>query len=429
MSTQINTRGDALSAELTAADVDQVVRDLQTSGRAHDSSASAVASTARTQTPPRPRGFQATFSSQAPWPPGGESGPGLSPPKPLPKRPKGRFLVGAIFFSVVAAILGAVWNSFIGVVAYGVVTGETLPVRAPWDGIVSEVLVEDGELVAVGQALAVLTSPELMRRREQVEDELRIEQARVLAETERLRRESREHAVECFELEATLLQTQQDHNRAVRELKRARALDASLAVSERELDRLVFAEAGLREKVTRLERAVDELNGLAAPKNGQAESGIEFDQLRPVLQRIVLLQSELTRIDEQLEEGTLRSTVKGIVVLPDLSPGRQIARLEPVMDVIDRDSLQVTLFVPQDETASFSPESEVRLQVEPQAGEVECRVVSARQRFESAPEAIRKYYSSGEPLLPVRVRPSDAAVRETLRPGAVARLSLLSRLR
>ena len=428
MSTQINTRGDALSAELTAADVDQVVRDLQPSGRADDSSTSAVATTATSQAPRRPRGFQATFSSQAPWPPGGESGPGLSPPKPLPKRPKGRFLVGTIFFTLVAAIFGAVWNSFIGVVAYGVVTGETLPVRAPWNGIVSEVLVEDGESVTAGQALAVLTSPELLRRREQIEGELQIEQARVLAETERLRRESREFAAEYFELQASLRQTRQEHNRAVRELKRARALDADLAVSERELDRLVFVEAGLRERAGRLERAVGELSQLAMPASDQTEPGIEFDQVRPVLQRIVQLQSELERIDEQLEEGTLRSTVEGVVVLPDLSTGRQIARLEPVMDVIDRDSLQITLFVPQDESVSFAPESQVRLQVEPHAEELECAVVSARQRFERAPEAIRKYYSSGEPLLPVRVRPSDATVRKELRPGAVARLSLLSRL-
>lgn len=415
-----------MSAELTGIDVDQAVRDL----RGHDASGTAAVAAQDAGTAvQRPRGFQATFSNQAPWPPGGESGPGLTPPKPLPKRPKGRFLVGAIFFSVVAAIAWAVWNSFIGVVAYGVVTGDTLPVRAPWDGIVTELLVEDGQSVSRGQALAVLSSPDLLRRREQLQDELRIEQARIPAETERLRRESQEHAAEFFELQATLLQTQQDHKRSLSALERARRLGASLALSAHELDRLEFAEIGLREKSAQLERAVEELRQLATPASSQAESGIEFDQLRPVLQRIVLLQAELTRIDEQLEEGTLRSTVDGVVMLPEHSTGRLIARMEPVLEVIDRDSLQVTLFVPQDETQTFSPEATVRLQVEPQVDAVSCQVVAMRQRFESAPESIRRYYSSGEPLLPVRLRPTDQKVRDSLRPGAVARLSLLSRYR
>ena len=91
-----------MSSELP--NIDEVVSDLRETGSAGGSSndvatdktgiseggvavetqASAIAAPAV----PKPRGFQADFATQAPWPPGGAAGPGLSPPKPMPKRPQ-----------------------------------------------------------------------------------------------------------------------------------------------------------------------------------------------------------------------------------------------------------------------------------------------------------------------------------------------------
>ncbi|MGZ0172856.1 MAG: hypothetical protein ACKVHE_25250 [Planctomycetales bacterium] len=132
-----------MSSELP--NIDEVVSDLRETASTGDptgaaSSAStieavdefaavalaAAPTSAPTESVPKPRGFQANFATQAPWPPGGAAGPGLSPPKPMPKRPQGRFLVGAIFSTVVGTILLMVWNSFLGVAAYGTVTGDTL---------------------------------------------------------------------------------------------------------------------------------------------------------------------------------------------------------------------------------------------------------------------------------------------------------------
>lgn len=154
-----------------------------------------AATTVATTTPsavPRPRGIQSEFAAQAPWPPGGQAGPGLSPPKPMPKRPQGRILVGAILWMV--------WDSFIGVAAYGVVTGDTLRVTAPWDGVVQEVLVEEGQVVQKGQLLVLMHSFELERRQAQIEEELRVERARLDGEKARLRWDSQSHAAEYFEL-------------------------------------------------------------------------------------------------------------------------------------------------------------------------------------------------------------------------------------
>ena len=70
----------------------------------------------------------------------------------MPKRPQGRFLVGAIFSTVVGTILLMVWNSFLGVAAYGTVTGD--------------------QVVDKGQLLATMHSLDLERQLAQIADEL-----------------------------------------------------------------------------------------------------------------------------------------------------------------------------------------------------------------------------------------------------------------
>jgi HlyD family secretion protein len=382
---------------------------------------------------PKPRGFQADFATQAPWPPGGAAGPGLSPPKPMPKRPQGRFLVGAIFSTVVGTIVLMVWDSFLGVAAYGTVTGDTLRVTAPWAGFVQELKVEEGQSVKKGQHLATLHSLDLERQLAQLDDELRVERARLDGEKARLRWDSQSHAAEYFELWGSLLKNKEDLSRLRNDLERAQSVRDKSIIPQQEMDRLIFAEAGQREMVEKMSQALKELRHRVEEKPSDeqtaADDGRSLEQLRPILARIDALEASRSRLLENLEEGRLLAPVDGVVVRCDQAAGQSLGQLETVIELVDSDSLMATLYVQQSDSHSLTPGTRVTVTVEPLSQPVACRVVSSRERFESAPESIERYYRKGEPLLPVVLQPEiGARDRGIMRHGAIVRFGWFSSL-
>jgi len=382
---------------------------------------------------PKPRGFQADFATKAPWPPGGEAGPGLSPPKPMPKRPQGRFLVGAIFSTVVGTIALMVWNSFLGVAAYGTVTGDTLRVTTPWAGFVQELKVQEGQAVKKGQILATMHSLDLERQLAQIEDELQVERAHLDGEKARLRWDSQSHAAEYFELWGSLLKNTEDLSRIRNDLERAQSVRDKSIIPQQEMDRLIFAEAGQREMVEKMAQALEELRHRVDDKptdeQTTSDDGRSLEQLRPILARIDALEASRSRLVDQLDEGRLLSPVDGVVVRCDQAAGQSLGQLETVLELVDSNSLMATLYVQQDDSHSLTPGTRVTVTVEPLSQPVACRVVSSRERFESAPSSVERYYRKGEPLLPVVLQPEvGERDRGIMRHGAIVRFGWFSSL-
>lgn len=427
------------------AEFEQVVQDLQqgqagspeaTAIPAASTSAGAVATAVSDNSTsatvpvdyPGPRGFQSSFVAQPPWPREADaSSPGFSPQKPMPKRPKGRFLIGGMLFAICLAVGWTVWDNFVGVAAYGVITGDTLRVTAPWDGQLERIHVTEGESVETGQLLATVVSQEIQRQLERTKDELSIEQAKLDAETSRIRQDAGEYAAEYFELWGSLLKNRQDLIRLEREHARAEGVGEFIA--QEEVERIAFAESGLRALVEKLEKAVEERRQRAEPTSDEPEAG--WKQLDPIRARITFLQSEVSRLEEQLDEGTLRAPVAGVVTKLHQVDGQRIASLETVLELVDANSLEATLFLPQDESRTLPPGTEVTLRIEPLGQEQVCTVVRTGERFEAAPAAVERYYLSNQPLMPVILRPKPAAgspARFGIPIGAVVRLSWVNHL-
>ena len=107
----------ALSTELNG--VEEVVDDLRTAPSTeriaidHEGLARSLTEheTRPSEQTTGPRGIQSAFATEAPWPVGGQEGAGYHQPKPMPKRPKGRFLVGSILATIVGLIAYAVWDA------------------------------------------------------------------------------------------------------------------------------------------------------------------------------------------------------------------------------------------------------------------------------------------------------------------------------
>src|SRR5262245_6290656 len=77
-------------------------------------------------------------------------------PTPLPKRPKGRWFVGLILLGFCGSAGYQVWQAYFRFQAYGTVTGRTVQVSSPWDGVVRYLHVRPGDKVRQGQLLLTL---------------------------------------------------------------------------------------------------------------------------------------------------------------------------------------------------------------------------------------------------------------------------------
>ena len=344
---------------------------------------------------------------------------------------KGVFWSEPFFSTVVGTIILMVWDSFLGVAAYGTVTGDTLRVTAPWAGFVHKLEVEEGQTVRKGQLLATMHSLDLERQLAQLDDELRVERARLDGEKARLRWDSQSHAAEYFELWGALLKNKEDLSRLRNDLERAQSVRDKSIIPQQEMDRLIFAEAGQREMVEKMSQALNELRHRVEekPTDEQTASndGRSLEQLRPILARIDALEASRSRLLENLEEGRLLAPVDGVVVRCDQAAGQSLGQLETVIELVDSDSLMATLYVQQNDSHSLTPGTRVTVTVEPLSQPVACRVVRSRERFESAPESVERYYRKGEPLLPVVLQPEvGERDRGIMRHGAIVRFGWFS---
>lgn len=376
----------------------------------------------------RPRGFQHHFDTQPVWPPVGSEGVGFAEPKPLPRRPKGRFIIGAVLFSTCAVIASAVWNTFLGVSAYGLVELDTLEICAPWEGTLTEYHVVEGQSVKRGQLLATFESPALQRQLQRLQDELNVAKATLDATASKLKWESQSHAAEYFELWGAFLKNRDELSRIDRDLVRARKV--ADIVADEEIDHLELAASGQRSMLEKMAQALKELRARATgvDREGRPSDKAELDQIRPAETQVEYLFGELHRLEQQLDEGRLLSPVDGVVVRRNRSQGQRLEQSSPILEVVDAASSRIVLYVQQDASDSLPEGTVVELRVDPIDTAISATVQSTRERFESAPSQIRRYYLSGEPLLPVIVRPQQVADMQTLQDGAVVKLTLFSDL-
>ena len=374
---------------------------------------------------PHSRGYQ-RLSSQAPWPPAGASGPGLQPPKPLPKRPTGRFFVGAILATICATIGWLIWDACLGVAAFGVVTADTLTVVALWDGRVTELHIREGERVKQGVLMALLASSDLQRRFERLQDELHVTQAKLTADTAKMQQDAQTQTAEYFGLWATQQKSREELTRLQREWLRIQSVRIPTAVSNDERDRVRFALTGQTEFVAKSAEALEALRNRTA---ANAEPTTSMVSLEPTKAQIESLKAELDRVCDEIREGELRAPVTGVVVRRHAAVGQQVTRQQVVFEIVDDASIRIELFVPQKSVNEFAAGSKLNLSLEPTSRSLACEIVGSRNCFEPAPLSIERFYSSHAALQPVILKPQDDAERDKLQLGAVTRLSLLQAAR
>lgn len=316
------------------------------------------------------------------------------------------FVFLAFFFTIFYAIYAA----FFQYKAYGVVSGRLIHVGAPWDGTVSNWQVRDGDLVEQGQVLAVIGNIEMEHRLQTLDDELRYAQATVDAEASRIRFNFSDKAdrnqkalAEYLEAQGNLLAERSVLSDLDQRLRRSTKLRKAGNVSQQAFDELYFKCNGQRQKVEKLEKAVDVLRQRSESKGSDTES--KTSQLDPLLVKIEQIQSERERLRARIDLGRIVAPVSGRVTLRTLLTGESVKQGETIVEILEDNSAEAVLYVPQVYTNEFQVGERVMLTLEPFDKEVPCVVKRLGNQFQPAPNSIERFYQKQQHLLPIHLAP------------------------
>jgi multidrug resistance efflux pump len=360
-------------------------------------------------------------------------------PTALPRRPKGRWLVFLLVATVAGLAGHAVWNAYFRYRAYGVVQGHLVKVPPPWEGVLRDACVREGDAVRQGELLLVLDSLALRQRQAQLGDELELARASLGAEAARLKWQS------AFNLDQTrgalalyydswgdLLREEARLDDLRVNLRRAERLLESQAVAQEEVDNYRFATRGQEARVAKLTRALADLKRRAEQadallrKDGELSAGLEaggYEQLKPSLVRVETLAAERARLQERLDQGQVRSPANGRVVTFRSLPGEYYKAGDTLLTVLEEGSLEIVLYLPQDLFTSVAVGDELPLTLDPYPEPLPCRVRRLGDQLEPAPESLKRYYREGQRLLPVYLAPTETSARwAALRVGGTVKL-------
>lgn len=210
------------------------------------------------------------------------------------------------------------------VFANGRIEAEEVQVAAKYPGRVKEIFVDEGDMVAAGQLLAVMDSEEL---------EAQIAQAE--AEVHRLHQVAEQARAATSQAEAEL-------KLADRELQREQKL---------------FRDGYTTEEVLDLRRTKKETLMAAV---SQAHANV-----RSAEAAIQSASAAVTRLQTQLKETELKATVQGRVLYRLAEPGEILGGGGRVLTLLDVTKVYMTIFLPAEQAGRLSLGSEARLVLDP----------------------------------------------------------------
>ena len=129
------------------------------------------------------------------------------------------------------------------------------------------------------------------------------------------------------------------------------------------------------------------------------------DQLKPQFTAISNLQAEIARLRELLNAGQLRAPFDAVVIKRLKLVGERVQPQEPVAEILQVDSLEVVLYMTQDDLTRLEIGDQVQLHVEPYSTPISCQVTRKGGRLVMPPAVIERFYWSNEHLLPVYLKP------------------------
>jgi len=347
---------------------------------------------------------------------------------PLPKRPRGRLLVGTVLVCVCCCGFFGFWNTLFRYEAYGSITGRIIEVSSPWDGVLKSIHVREGQPVRQGQLLATVRSHDLELQLARVSDEIQIAQATLDSQIAELRLkaqlrddDAREAWAAYYDLWGELLQASAKLDELNAKVERARVLQDDEAIAAQRVEEINFAQTGQTARVEKLSLAVDEMKGRV---DRYSDTATEMEsQLLPYLVRIQTLQREIKRLRQQAEQGHIRAPVNGKIIKTRRFTGEFADPSQPIFELLVDGSLQAVVFIPQASAQDFVAGTELNVFVVPRQVQVNGEVVRIGERMERPPINLERHYHKDARLLPVYLQlTKNQTVSQPLRLGSEVRL-------
>ncbi len=347
-----------------------------------------------------------------------------TPPKP----PKGRFFVVGLVMSVLGFGAFNVWNSFFRYSAYGVVEGRTIEVPAPVTGVVRYVHVQNGDRVRQGQLLMTLDQHEIEQRLGRLGDELLMTQAKMDAEVSasqwrmaQYQIQFGEAAAEYRDKWAAVRADQVKLRRAQQRRERVQGMVAKKTATEDDLEQAIADEQSQRDRLETL------LEGLVSWQQrsqvAELASRAGFDALQPMLAQLKNLESEQSRLREQLALGEIHSPVNGIVLNRHRFGGEGAEHLQSLVTILEEDSLEIVLYVPQQRLKEFQNGNTVHVSLPPFQDQLPCRITRMGDEHVTLPTQIQRHYPHQSKTVPIHLQPVDGRFQhERLQVGAVVQV-------
>ena len=368
------------------------------------------------------------FSSGAFQPPTArmKSPPVMSATPPRP--PRGRFFVVGTVLTVLAFGAFRVWESFFHYTAFGVIAGRTVDVPAPVTGLVRYVHVREGDLVRQGDLLLTLDQHDLELRLGRLDDQLRLAQAKLDAELSATQWRVAQYLIEFHKASgeysdkwAEVRERQVRWRRA--QQSRAR-LDGMVAKKTATADEL---EAAIADELAQRDRLETLVEGLVAWQKrsqiAELQTQANLDVLQPLLAELRNLESEQTRLHDELSRGQVRSPVNGTVLTRHRHTGEGAEHLQTLFTILEENSLEIVLYVPQQRIDEFRTDQSLEVALPPFQDHIICRIARLGDENVSPPSHIQRHYAHQAKLLPVHLLPEDGRLEHArVQLGAVVQL-------
>jgi hypothetical protein len=124
--------------------------------------------------------------------------------------------------------------------------------------------------------------------------------------------------------------------------------------------------------------------------------------------RIEQTQASIERLRERLHEGTVRAPISGRVLKVHRHGGEFVEPARPLVELLAEDSLEITLLVPQDRSATYNIGQQIEVEMQPLAHRLHCQVTRVGDAFCDPPAQLEARYRHGQALLPVHLKPLNA---------------------
>lgn len=263
---------------------------------------------------------------------------------------------GVIAVVAIAAVTGfLVWKTMnTGGLPDGIASGNgrleavEIDIAAKTGGRLSDILVNEGDFVTSGQAVAVMDTTQLLSRKRQTEAELR--RARIGIETASSlvtqREAEREAALAVIE------QRQAELDVAVSKLARSEQLIQGNTISQQMLDNDRAAERGARANL-----------GAARAQVAATEAAIGAAKAQVINAEATVdaAKAAIDSVDADIADSTLKAPRDGRVQYRVAQPGEVLASGGRVINMVDLSDVYMTFFLPTGQAGRVPIGAEVRL--------------------------------------------------------------------